>query len=89
MENTNLVEIYYHFIFPNLIEYRCGNCYKHLGENLELTEDSEIICPRCGYTNMNKHLPRKKSDIKEKYDKLIHEVEEEIAELEKKLVEHA
>lgn len=53
-KQTNHTNLHYHFIFPFLVNYSCGNCYKDLGDNLELNEDSKVICPSCGYINENK-----------------------------------
>ncbi len=51
-EDKNKCMAYHHFIFPWLCEYRCGNCYSILGENVGVHIDQGVICTKCGCTNI-------------------------------------
>lgn len=77
----NRVEIVYHFTFPWLITYSCGNCFKDLGDNLDLTENSEIICPECNCINMNKFAKSTNVIGPKDLSKLVNEVNNEVMEL--------
>ena len=78
-ENKNIVKVYYHFTFPFLIDYRCGNCFHHLGENLDYSNNQMYKCPECGYINIDND----NSNISlSEYPKIIKKIESEIKELE-------
>ena len=55
-EKNNICKVYYHFTFPWLITYRCGNCYNFLGDNLDYSKNQEYKYPKCGYINITQVL---------------------------------
>lgn len=77
MKSGNIVEMYYSCIFPWLINYRCGNCFKDFGDNLELVEDQETICSECRFINIYKSNPSKFGLTLKDYEKIIGKVEKE------------
>lgn len=77
MKSENIVDIYYIHIFPWLVNYRCGNCFKNFGDNIELVEDQEINCPECGFVNIYKSNPSKVGLALKDYEKIIGKVEKE------------
>ena len=77
-EKSNICKVNYHFTFPWLITYRCGNCYNFLGDNLDYSKNQEYKCPKCGYINIDNDTGIISID---EYPKIIKAIENEIEDI--------